>query len=607
MATSAREQRENLAALSDPFARRALFVAYHMRRYVVLYVCALFGMVALALFPTYSGDGSGGTQAAASGQGIYGGQNNAANGAGPAAAGVAGAPGAVAPGTVTGSATQGGAVAGTTGGGAVPPGASTTVSIGSGVTRGGFSCNKGVRQLPFSVYAAPCVARFVGHNGGKTWNGVNDTTILIAHRHTSDAQGANEQATDAQIVASGGARYEEQEKYKQALVAYFNKTFELYGRQVKLVNYNGQGKYSDEELDQGQAAACADADGIANTMHAFASIDFEGNYEWGPFAECAARYKLFVPQAAPYFPESFYKKVNPYAWSTVMNCQAIANGVGEFIGKQVAPFPAQFAGMDGATNLKGQQRKFATYVPDNAEYQTCVNQTLQIEKNQYHLSSDRQDQYNYKLDISQFPNDAQRAAVQFAANKDTTVVLACDPISPIFLTKDAANQGYNPEWLIIGVAYTDSDNWAQLWDQTAVAGRLFGLSQAASTKRLLDPNSEAGKVLKSIGQPVNISSVTNYYELLSVYNQLQAAGPNLTPANIAAGTHGLPMSSPGGAWGTWYFGQTHTAVIDSREVYWVANQKSDYNGNNGTFVEIYNGQRFRPGQYPNGKAPFYGG
>src|SRR4051794_18016161 len=136
MATSAREQRENLAALSDPFARRALFVACPMRRSVVLYVCALLGMGALALFPTYSGGRSGATQAAASGQGIYGGQNNA-GGAGAVPGGAPSAPGAVAPGTATGGATQGGAVAGPSGGG-VPGGASTTVSIGSGVTRGGF-------------------------------------------------------------------------------------------------------------------------------------------------------------------------------------------------------------------------------------------------------------------------------------------------------------------------------------------------------------------------------------------------------------------------------------------------------------------------------------
>jgi hypothetical protein len=608
MASSIREQRANLDALSDPFARQALRTAYHLRRYVVLYVCALLGVAALALFPTYAGNNNG-SQNTASGSGIYG--NGGNNAAGPA--GAAGSVGGAAGGGtgLPGAATGGTATTGTAGGGATVAGGSAAASssgvqVGSGVTRGGYACSKGVRQLPFSVYAAPCVGKFTGNNGGKTWNGVTSTTITIAQRYTSDAQGANEQATNAQIVASGGDTYEKQAQYKQALVNYFNKTMELYGRQVKLVKFSGQGNYTNEELDTGQAAACADADSVANSVHAFADIDFEGDFEWGPFVDCAARYKLLVPQAAPYFPESYYKKVNPYAWSTIMNCQNIATEVVEFIGKQIASYPAQWAGRDGAQNMQNTQRKFGTYVPNNAEYQQCVNQTKAGLESQYHVASSRLDQYNYKLDISQFPNDAQRAAIQFASNHDTTILLACDPISPIFLTKDTANQSYYPEYLIIGVAYTDTDNWAQLWDPTAVNNRLFGLSQAASTAKLLDPNSEAGKVLKKIGLPVDISSVSNYYEMLSIYNQLQAAGPDLTPANVAAGTHSLPVSSPGGAWGTWFFGQNHTAVVDSREVYWVANKRSSYNGKQGTYVEIFGGRRFQPGQFPTGKAPFYG-
>ena len=614
MASSIREQRSNIDALSDPFARSALRTAYHLRRYVVLYVCALAGVVALALFPTYSGNGNN-AQAASSGKGIYGstgantGAQGAAAGAGGASSlpGVGSAGGAAAPGAAAaGGNAGGGATAANAAAGGAATGGSNTVQIGSGVTRGGFTCSKGVRQIPFSVYAAPCIGKFTGNNGGKTWNGVTASTITIIHRHTSDANGANEQANDAQIVASGGAKYEDQETYVKALIGYFNKTMELYGRHVVLKDYNGKGTYSDEELGQGQAAACADADTEANSLHGFSSIDFEGDFEWGPFAECAARYKMWLPEAAPYFPESWYKKYDPYMWSTIMDCSTIAKELGEFMGKQIVNYPAQFAGNDGATSLKGLQRKFGTYVPNNPEYQECVQQNKAILESTYHVSSSRLDQYNYQLNIQDFPNDAQRAAIQFAANKDTTIVLACDPISPVFLTKDTANQGYYPEYLIIGVAYTDSDNWAQLWDQTAVRNRLFGLSQAASTAKLLSPNSEAGKVLKKIGLPVNISSVSEYYIELSMFDQLQAAGPDLNPANIAAGTHGLPVSSPGGAWGTWYFGPGHTAVKDSREVYWTPGTSS-YNGKPGTYVEIYSGRRFQPGQFPSGKPPFYGG
>ena len=119
-------------------------------------------------------------------------------------------------------------------------------------------------------------------------------SITIAIRHTADSSGANSLATQAEVEAAGGVAYSTAEQYTQQLVAYFNKIFELYGRQVKLVDFNGTGNYTNEELDQDQAAACADADSVASSVHAFGVIDFEGNFEPGPFAECAPRYKLYV-------------------------------------------------------------------------------------------------------------------------------------------------------------------------------------------------------------------------------------------------------------------------------------------------------------------------
>ncbi len=621
MPSSSREQRANIDALSDPFARTSLRAAYHLRKYSFLYVVAVLGLVALSLFPTYGGgSGTGGSKEAAAGAGIYGSTSSAPQAAGAAPGGqqaavpagtggdAATAPSGVAPaGTQPAAPSAGGGTGGTATSPSQQSAHSNTVQVGSGTTRGGFACKPGVRQLPYSVYAAPCVAKYTGDNGGKTWNGVTKDTITIAVRHTADSQGANAQASQAQSAAAGAASYDDAENYTKKLAAYFNKTFELYGRQVKLVDFNGQGNYTNEELGQGQAEACADADGIANSAHAFMAIDYEGMYEWGPFAACAARYKLMTPQGAPYFPESFYQKYHPYVWSTIMNCQLIAQHVAEFIGKQIAPYKAKWAGMNGAQNMQNTPRKFGTYVPNNAEYQECVRDTQNALETKYGVSKQTAgDQYNYALDISQFPNDAQRAIVQFAANKDTTIILACDPISTIFLTRDASNQNYHPEWLLIGVAYQDTDNYAQLWDQSAVSGRLFGLSQASSTNQLLDPNGEAGKALKAAGVPFNITSVSRYYELLSIYNQLQAAGPQLTPANIAAGTAGLPRGGPG-PWGTWYFGKTHTAVIDSREIYYDANKTSPSNGKQGTYVAVYNDRRFKVGEYPSQQPPFYPG
>lgn len=616
MAPSGRGQ-DQVSALGDPFARNSLRAAYHIRRYALLYVSAAIGVLALAIFPFVNGGGGGTARTVAAGsenagaavagsstsggqgtQSVTGGAGSEANGttgaSGEAASGAtqggSGQPGSVTPGQAVGSTQSGSASVG-------------TVQVGTGVTRGGVACSKGVRQIPYSVYADYCEAKFTGSNGGATANGVTGSTITIAVRKTSDSQGANALEGQAEDEAAGGVSDATNWTYIQKIVAWMNTQFELYGRTVKLDLFNGEGNGTDEALGQGQAAACADADTAANTLHAFGDINWSGILESQPFSDCAARYHLYIGEGAAYYPESMYQSWNPYVWAITMNCQTIAQGYAEWIGKQLAPYTTKWAGDDGALSLNGKQRKFATYVPNNPGYQTCVSEADQIESSTYHVASSRQDQYNYALDISTFPQDAQKAIIEFAADRDTTLILACDPISPIFLTQDAVQQDYYPEWALIGVALTDTDNFAQLWDQSAVANHLFGLSQNAATSEILSPSGEAGRAVTAAGVPVNGSSVIDYFELLSIFNQLQIAGPDLTAANIAANTPDIPVGT--GQAGTWDFGHGHTAIVDSRQIYWDATATSPGNGKPGTYLQIYGGERFRVGQYPTGEPPYY--
>jgi hypothetical protein len=544
---------------------------------------------------------------------IGGGQNqtatNVASGSGPSiGSGSAAASGASASAVDAAASAKGSSPSASSSGGGAAPGspgyiAPGVVQAATGITRGGYRCAPGVHQIPWSAYSDMCVAKFTGGNGGKTYNGVDAKTITIAARQTSDSQGANALEAQAEAEAAGGVSAAQSFAYVQKITAWMNGQFELYGRQVKIVHFNGQGNGTNEALGQGQAQACADADQEATSIHAFGGMGWGSPYESGVFSDCAARYHEYIGNGAPYFPEWWFKQRNPYVWGITMNCTLIADEVAEFGGKQIAPYPAKWAGNNGVQQLKGKQRKFGTYVPNNPEYQSCVQEFANQAQTKYGAAKNRFDYYNYALDISTFPQDAQKAIVQFSADNDTTVVLACDPISPIFLTQDAVNQNYNPEWLIIGVAGTDADNWAQLWDQQEIKGRLFGISEIAATKTVLDPNSDAGQSLKKMGIPINISSVTDYYELLSMFNQLQAAGPDLTPQAIAAATPNIPKGN--GAFGTWYYGHTHSAIVDAREVYYDAGRTSDGNGKQGTYVQIYGGKRFGLGQFPTGEPPFF--
>src|SRR5258708_22385989 len=177
-ARSVRQEAETIEAVNDPIGRTGLRVAYHARRYSVIYTLGVLGVASVLMMPTVAQSArtsaatqpTGGSGSQAAGQGGGSGDNGAGT--------VAPAPG-----------TTGGAGSGV----AAPIG---KVQVGSGVTRGGFPCSPGVHQLPYSQYAAPCVAAFTGNNGGATWNGVTATTITFAYRHCTDSSGANSPAVD---------------------------------------------------------------------------------------------------------------------------------------------------------------------------------------------------------------------------------------------------------------------------------------------------------------------------------------------------------------------------------------------------------------------------
>ena len=607
-----------IGSVEDPVARGTLRMVFHFRRFLLLYVVGIIGALVLILLPTVEGGSglpaaqSGSTVSSGTGPG-GGGQNGAA-----ASASSSGAPG-VAPGANgSGAGTLGAAGGGPGGGGGAAgggsPGAPTgpigTVSVGTGRTAGGFACSQGVAQIPWATYAPPCVARFTGNNGGATAPGVTASTITIAVRVATDAQGANSLELQAEAQAAGGVDDKTNWQYLQTLTNYFNKTFELYGRKVVFAQYNGQSNATNEALGEDEAQACADADEAATSLHAFGLGDYNGFLTASePLADCAARYHLYAPEGADYFPDSYYQQWNPYVWSLAMNCTTINQGVEDYGAKQLYPYPTKWAGMDGLTNLNGKPRKFAIYVPNNAGYQSCTDYGKQLAEQKYHESPSRYDQYNYALDISTWPQSAQNAMVKFAADQDTTVVLACDPISPIFMTQDAVKEDYFPEWMLIGVALTDSDNLAQLWDQQAISGHLFGLSQGGDEAAALSPTGEIAKTWEAASGQSSLANPEIYLDyiwLIAMFDQLQAAGPDLNIQNLAAGTRRLPiLGGPHPVAGTWNWTTLHTAIVDSRQVYWDANRKSIADGKQGTYVQIYNGQRFQAGQFPTGEPPYY--
>jgi hypothetical protein len=497
--------------------------------------------------------------------------------------------------------------------------AAGAIQRGTGKTRLGVDCNAETRQVPFSSYAVPCQNVYDGPNGGATFRGITDKEITIVRRKFPDS--ANSRAVDEVNQRAGYASSDVTEEVRKTFIDYFNKSYELYGRKVKYVVYESEnGDSTEEAQSKGKEGACLDAEKIVKELKAFAVMGGSA-----PFSECAAERGMPVFTAAAYYPESYYRKYHPFLWNTIMECERISYQVAEYIGKRLLNKPAKWA---GDPVLQSKTRYFGTYVPDNDGYQSCVNITKKELQSKYAVK-DTGPQYNYQLDVSRFPDQAAQASVQFSARGVTTVILACDYISTTVLTAAAEQQNWRPEWLQIGTALNDADNSARLFHQRQVNGHLFGPSQLGATQKLIGENSEPGRVFKAAtNKAIPEGTSGDYFTLVLMYNLLQAAGPNLTPAAIGAGAKTIP---PGGApdfpLGYWSLQDgpdgtpgagDHTVVDDSREIYWVSkdcgstcvNSSSDpyFNGpdgKNGTYKETYGGKRFRNGQWPAEDPPIY--
>jgi hypothetical protein len=497
---------------------------------------------------------------------------------------------------------------------------SGNAAVGSGTTVSGTPCTSGASQFA-SPYAPPCVGAFKGNNGGATSNGVTGSTITLVQRQFPST--ANTQQVAAQAKMDGAALPEITNQVQQTFLNYFNKVFDLYGRHVVLQQFTGTGDATTESLGQGQAQACADADTIANQMHAFGEVGFTFNNTFvsggtGPFSQCAAQQKLVEFNGNAYFNEGTFQQQNPYAWNTVMDCDRIANQTAEAFTKLLVGKPAIYA---GDPSLRTKTRKFGTYLPNLAPYIHCNGSVgsgfSQVLAQRFHVPKSTYDtNFTYNLDISTFAQSAQQAILQFKAAGVTTVVLACDPFSAADLTKAAAAQNYHPEWLLNGAGLTDLDQSAQSYDQSEVTGHLFGLSQASPSVDTTGPNSVAGKLYQKLtGHQIPPGTDGNYSQLIETFDMLQAAGPDLTPANMARGVHALPvMGGPTYEYGRWDFRSSpsgaptgdHTAVSDARFVYWDGTMTSPLNGNPGTYIQVFNGKRYGLGQWPTTLPPLFG-
>ncbi len=481
-------------------------------------------------------------------------------------------------GGATGGRSQGPASGGAEGGGSAAPASGGGTVVPSG------NCEGGVRQTR-EPYSPPCI-EFSGSNGGATSPGVTGDTITVAFR---EGNLPSLYAVAGQVAEKANIKDTEEDVRRtlQAYFDYFNKKFQLYGRQVKPVFFKGVGDQLGEFFGGGVEAANADALQAAQEIKAFADLSVLST----PYAEALVRQKVIaIPPI--HMSRQWYEKHAPYAYGVFVDCSRLLETVVDYGLKRLLGYKARYAG-DPA--YRTQDRKLGLIVPEEPWYQECANEGVRILNEAGKPLTHR---INYKLDFTRLSSDAVGMVAQMKDKGVTTLVCGCDPILPLFLTTQATQQNYRPEWGVIGTALTDVDLLGQIYDQeqwrhSAGISFLDDIYQGTRT--------EAYRTYKEIrnDEPAFIASVL-YYPILLFFLGVHMAGPNLNPSTFEQGLFNYPAAT--GETGTWSFGPgDRTATDDAREMYYDPKAISPFNGEPGRYVKTLDGQRFNT-NWPTGEV-----
>lgn len=459
--------------------------------------------------------------------------------------------------------------------GAAPPGATL-----------GSTCEGGAKQTK-EPYSPPCIL-FEGDNGGATSTGVTKDTITVTAR-TGNVPSLF--ATVGSIVKNAGVKDgpEDIRRTTQTFIDYFNKKFQLYGRQVKLVEYKGVGDQLAEFLGANPEGAQADALSAAQEQHSFADITALTT----PYAEGLARQKVLALPPV-HMSRRWYREHAPYAWGVLVDCNRLVDTLVDWVVKRVLGHPARYA---GDPQFRTKDRTIGLLVPEQPWYQECAKDGLkQIEAAGFKFAH----QINYPLDFNRMSTDAVSIIAQMKAKGITTMACVCDPILPLFLSGQATQQGYFPEWIVAGTALTDVDILGQIYDKEQWK-HAFGLSFLSDVYR--GPKAESYRAYKTIrnDEPAFVADVL-YYPVLMLFLGIHLAGPNLTPESFQQGMFNYPPTV--GETGLWSFGpDDYTATDDAREMYFDPVQISPFDDAPGRYIQTLK-DRYTGATWPKGEAIF---
>jgi hypothetical protein len=458
----------------------------------------------------------------------------------------------------------------------------------------GTRCDTSTGRLAVpDFFAQPCFAPFTGDNGGATAPGVTGDEITIVYYEGQETDPIIAYITDAVKVDDTNG---DQFATMKELVRYYETYFELYGRKVNLVTFEGTGNAIDE------VAARADAAQIALQYKPFAV--FGGPALTSAFADELAAHQVICIGCTPGQPAKFYQDRDPYVWGLDGSPAQKERHVVEFLTKQIIGKNASH----GGDAVKDQPRKLGLIYLENSGAAKELADTFAADMNA--AGSPFAEVVAYQLDPATIQATATQVITRMKAAGVTTIVFSGDPVAPRDFTKEATAQEYFPEWIVAASTLVDVTAFARTYDQEQWK-HAFGVTQLAART----PSDQIGyfyiyRWFTGVDPPADGSINVFAVNPALFFAVLQYVGPNLTPETyrdatfaLAATSDGLSISQPYLTYGDkgYWPDKDHSGVDDATAIWWdaAATGPDEIRKDGvGMYQYVDGGQRYLPGEWP---------
>ncbi len=457
----------------------------------------------------------------------------------------------------------------------------------------GARCDTTKGRLAVPDYFAPeCYAPFTGDNGGATSTGVTGDEITVVYYEGPNADPIISYITDA--IAVDDTNQQQFDTMKE-LVRYYETYYELYGRKVNLVTYEGTGGASDE------VAARADAAAIVEKYHPFVVLG--GPALTSAFADELASNQTMCIGCTPGQPADFYTQRDPYVWGLDGSAVQKQKHVLEFIQKQLLGKNAEH----GGDAVKGTPRSFGLLYLESSGASKDLADSFAAGMDA--MGAPLAETVAYQLDPATIQQQASQVITKLKAAGVTTIVFSGDPVAPRDFTKEATAQEYFPEWVVAASTLVDVTAFARTYDQQQWQ-HAFGVTQLAART---DPVKSGAYATYTwfTGQEPPANDTINVIapNPALFFAVLQYVGPDLTPQAFKDALFAAPGTTPGisqpylsyGDKGYWGGVPDYQGVDDATVFWWDPNATGPdeiRKDGVGMYQYVDGGKRFLPGEWP---------